>query len=251
VTQQKCVTGCGRPTRDVRLLCDQHVWELEQALAEIPALLDELKVTLTRQDKLGHGEGGNKPTKASEQPLPFNVHASANLGDLRIYLVGWVRDLYETSSLAGPACLNCHHGTCQAIRWHVLPPDTLRGMSRWLLARLDVLAKHPAAEDIHSEICGIALHPTGSAWRAVDRAATKTRFVVGPCPELDGAVNCLGEVWAYIPTREEERAVMVCAECGTTWESQQWMRAGKRILDEKNRRVAVDRQLRAIFGEAS
>jgi hypothetical protein len=198
----------------VRLLCEQHVWELEQALAEVPALLDELKVTLTRQDKLGAGQRGGKPTKASEQPLPYDVRASGKLDDLRVYLVGWVRDVAET------------HG-------QEYPPDTLRAMSRWLLARLELLATYSAADDIHAEITDAVR----AGWRAVDRAATRTRFVVGPCPELGGAAACMGEVWAYIPTRVEERAVMVCAECGATWETHQWLRAGKRILDERGRRM--------------
>jgi hypothetical protein len=225
--QNECVTGCGRPTRDQRLLCDHHVWELEQALAEIPALLDELAVTLTRQDKLGHGEGGNKPTKASEQPLPYGVQASEKLGELRAFLVGWIRDVAET------------HG-------HELPADDLRAMSRWLLARLDLLAAHPAADDVYGEITSAVAH----GWRACDRAATRTRFIVGPCPELDGVAACIGDVWAHIPTSEDKQAVMVCAHCGATWETHQWLRAGKRILDVVKRAERKAATHWAIFGEA-
>lgn len=224
-----CATGCGRPTRDVRLLCDHCLWVLERSLSEVPALLDELQTTLGKQTAMGE-RSGNKPTKASEQPLP--IHLGAAEVDLRTYLVGWVRDIAET--------YDQEH-----------PPDTLRAMSRWLLARLDIIAVHPAAAEIWDEIVGVCRQ----AWHVVDRPALRS-FVVGPCPEQvhdpDGyEVECVGEVKAYIPTTDEKLARMACTACDATWDTSQWMRAGKRILDRKRKRrqASAERLLLAIVGK--
>ncbi|HEY9371515.1 hypothetical protein [Streptomyces sp.] len=250
MSARTCVTNCGRPTRDTRLLCNHHVWEVEQALAELPALVDELSTTLTKQAKMGGGKREDKPTKGKVHPLPYDVRASEVLEQIRIVLMGWVMDLRDGSPAPiGPACEDCAHGSCTSIRWHALPADTLQSMSAWLLKRLDEIARHSAADDIWSEITDA----TAQGWIAVDRAATKTRFVVGPCPELsptDGAA-CRGEVWAYIPSAEDQRARMACGECGTTWETHQWLRAGRRILDAKIRAQRATRMVRAIFGGAA
>lgn len=206
MSEQTCATSCGRPTREGIVLCSQCLWELEQALSELPALLDELTTTLTRQARMSATSDGGR---SAERPLPFHVQASKALGDLRVYLVGWVRDLAGDN----PA------------RY---PENDLAKMARWLLARLDDISVHPAANDIHSEIVGACRH----AWHVVDKAANRSRFAVGPCPEQvpeDGS-QCPGEVWAYIPTSEDRPARLECSSCGARWETHQWLRAGRRIL---------------------
>ena len=149
----QCRTGCGRPTD--RMLCEQCLWQVERALSELPALLTELTTALTRQTAMGGG-GGAKSTKGKTQPLPFDVRSSEVLDQMRIVLHGWVRDIAETYE-------------------QDLPVDTLRSMSRWLLARLDIVAVHSAADDIHDEITDAA----AAGWQAVDRAAE--RVLVGVC----------------------------------------------------------------------
>lgn len=204
MTQQQCTTGCGRPSE--RELCEHCLWTLEQALAELPALLDELSTTLSRQAVMTERSDGGR---SAETPVPFHVEASAKLDDLRVFLVGWVRAIAEDNG-------------------DDLPADSLRAMGRWLMARLDIIAQHPAADDIWDEI----VSATREAWRIVDRAANRTRFQVGPCPEVaeeDGAA-CPGEVWAFIPTHEASAARLECRSCGTRWETHQWLRAGRRIL---------------------
>lgn len=206
MSEPRCSTGCSRPTYNNQRLCSQCAWELEQALAEMPALLDELDTTLTRQAKMSDASDGGR---AAEKPLPFHVTASEVLIDLRVYLVGWVKDLANDD----PA------------RY---PTDDLVAMSTWLLARLGDITLHDAADDIHEEI----VTTSRQAWRVVDRAANRTRFAVGPCPELtpEDGVQCAGEVWAYIPTSEERPARLECSSCGARWETHQWLRVGKRII---------------------
>lgn len=201
MTGHQCATSCGRPTRDGLALCEQCLWELRRSLGDVPALVAELEVTMSREAVMAESAG--KINGDAETPMPYDLQAADRLSDLRVYLVGWVRDLAGDDPAKYPA-------------------DDLTSMSRWLLARINDLAVHPAAGDIHAEIVGTVR----DAWRVVDKAANRTRFAVGPCPEVD----CPGEVVAYIPTSEDHAARLECAGCGSRWETHQWMKVGKRIL---------------------
>lgn len=123
------VESCGRPVKDATV-CQSCVERLEYDLGQIPALADELVVTLTRQARLGGGDGGRK---SAETPLVFHYAASETSYVLRNTLVGWVREL-STDGL-GIAC-----------------GDTVADMARWLLARVSTLAQHPAGGEAVEEI---------------------------------------------------------------------------------------------------
>lgn len=171
------ICACGRPTRDQRLLCSQCAWELERALAEVPALVDELTTTLTRQGSGGYRNG----SRSTDKPLPFDVRASDCLDQLRVVLVGWTRVIAET------------HG-------HGLPIDSLPGMARFLFLRSDLLVVHEAADEISDEI-GQACR---DGWRIVDRPAD--RLFAGIC----GRGGCLESLYAKPKT-----ALVTCRTCGT------------------------------------
>jgi len=176
---QTCSTGCTRPTRDVLLLCDQCAWEVERALADVPDLVDELTTTLTRQSKLG---GGNGKSKSRATPLPYDVRASDRLDDLRTMLGGWTRVIVE----------DCDQ---------TMPAGSLRAMARFLRSRADLIAKHEAAADIHEEITTAVR----DGWRAVDRPAM--RLFAGICLVDDCDATL----------RARPGAVdVVCPKCGIT-----------------------------------
>lgn len=220
---QVCATGCTRPTKDVDLLCVQCSWEVEQALKGLPALMVDLHDALTRQVRLGEQLAGGMPTKAPEQPLPFNVSASEMAADLRVYLVGWVMDIHDTYDRKSP-----------------LPSDNLAAMAKWLRRRMGVIVTHPAADDIHAEITAAY----EKVKYVIDVAPDRTRFEVGPCPETspDDGAQCDGQVWAHFPTERDRRPRMECRHCGTIWEPEQWLRAGRRI----RRRMELD-----VYGETA
>jgi hypothetical protein len=181
------VDTCARPAHDGRGVCEQHGWELQQALAEVPELADALDTTLARQRGTTYGAGG-----ASSVPrLPFDYRASEAGFLLRNCLVGWVRDIQ-----ADPA----RH-----------PADTLGAIARWLLARLDLLLAHPAAGEVVGEILA-AVH---EATRAVDNRPEKV--FLGRCdcgadllalPERD-RVTCKECGADYLA--EDQRAVLAAA----------------------------------------
>ena len=216
MSERLCATGCGRPTRDVLLLCETCRWALECDLGDVPWLDEQLELVLRRDAVISEHAGG----RSAETPLPLHTGALEARSQLRATLVGWVRDLAETGGDAYPA-------------------DTMPAMALWLLARINRIVVHPAADDVHAEIVGAVRY----AWRVVDLPANRTTFPVGPCPEA----GCQGEVRVFIPARPDVSPRMECQACETRWETSQWYRAGRRILERRGVTLPrVDVQVAAL-----
>lgn len=186
-----CATGCGRPTRDTLLLCEQCQWEIKQALnpdheLSIPALLDDLATTLTRQARINQRNGGGR---SAETPLPFHIRASDIAEHARSVLTGWVLVIAEDDPRNYPA-------------------DTLLAMCAWLRSRTGHIATHDAAADIHAEITDTAAR----IQHVIDRPAD--RLYAGTC----------GTSFAEQHTCEEPlyahpgATVVRCIDCGTVHE---------------------------------
>lgn len=200
-----CVV-CGAPAHDVNL-CARCESRLVRAVAEIPALADELETTITRQTAQGPQEGG----RSAEKPLPVNLTASYVADDLKATLVAWVRDLEPNVTYQ--------------------PRDDLAAIGRWLLSHMDAIRSHKAVDELHDEIS----YAVREAWRAVDRPANRSKVLVAGC--LD--VSCDGSLWALIPTADYDskdastHAKIQCDECGITYAAEGWMHLGKRLLAAK------------------
>lgn len=104
---------------------------LRDLLAEIPAVLEDLAITITRQDRITAGALGSSgdPT----QPLPINLAASAAADDLRGELLIWVKHTAK------------HRGL-------VLPDSATLELARWLNRHLIDLAQTPEADTAHDRI---------------------------------------------------------------------------------------------------
>lgn len=74
---------------------------LRERLREIPDLVDDLAITLTRQDRSSSGLAGISDG-ADEQPLPINLDASEVADDLRGTVVGWVNHTCEYRGIVYP-----------------------------------------------------------------------------------------------------------------------------------------------------
>lgn len=71
---------------------------LMDLLAEIPELVEDLAVTLTRQSRTG---GGMKlHARKDAQPLPYDMHASEVADDLHNTVAAWVRHVCEYRGIA-------------------------------------------------------------------------------------------------------------------------------------------------------
>lgn len=194
MSERLCVTGCERPTRENRLLADHCAWELERALGDTPALVDELHTTLTRQSRMGD----KSVRRGSSDPLPFDLRASGALDALRVTFSGWCIVLLGSEPGA-------------------MPPVTLDGMSRFMLARVDTIAAHEQAADIHGEV----MAATRAGWRIVDRAPQSVLVGVCPCGE-------------YLYARLGHQ-VTRCRGCGEAYDVAEsrdrlWQALGDRLL---------------------
>lgn len=90
------MTDCRNCRRDTDLfLCGLCTKELSALLADLPWLISELDVTVTRRDKLALGVVG----RGSDNPSPINIGAMELSRNLRGQLSTIVRDLMEVRGL--------------------------------------------------------------------------------------------------------------------------------------------------------
>lgn len=176
-----CPAGqCKVTIADDRNVCPACAADLQQHLAELPALVADLDRTMARL-RNGNSDG----SKGAETPMAYDVLASEALSQIRVVLVGWTRDLEEDPTRQ--------------------PADTLPAIATWLLARLHRLLAHPAAADICTEIANC----TAQGKRAV--FGPKPRTYLGPCGEATPAGPCPEDVYAALG-----REYTSCWECGAT-----------------------------------
>lgn len=200
---------CGKPAPDA-FLCRTCSGKLERALGDLPALIADLDITLTRQAVIGAHSDGGKPAKKDAQPLPFHKKAGDVKADLRHTLVSAIRHLMEARGITeGPA-------------------DNELAMVGWLLRYHDSIRLDPDGPNIAAAVHEI----TDRVWQVVDLPRTRGQFKVGLCPEADEkGVLCPGEIWAHLPAEDlGTAATMECRTCGHVYETWQWHRAGARIL---------------------
>lgn len=209
---------CGRPVSEA-FLCGACTAQLKATLDGIPALVDELDTTITRQAVTGE-KGG---PRAAEKPLPFNVQASEAAWVLRNTLGGWARVLDAEMPVAGPgrgleAISSPSGSTRQGSE------ITTAEIARYLSSRIEQLRHHPAAGEAFDEI----RTAVASAQRAIDHPQIRHTFHVGPCPDCDGQLR------AYLPADRDQSPYMTCdGETRHTFAAHQWARAGQRIARER------------------
>jgi hypothetical protein len=207
--------ACSSPPGDGFVLCSRCGDRLAEDLERVPDLIKDLHVTLARWDEIHVKQG-----RGGESGLPFRVVAADALRALDSVITFWTEELARK-------------------RRAELPPHGLVDQSSWLFRRVDWLRALENAGTAYSEIRAVV----DRGIRAIDRPTHRARFLVGPCPEMaaDGS-NCTGDVWAYIPTREADPAVLRCRnpQCvafAQPWTTEQWLRVGKRILRRMGRAV--------------
>lgn len=177
---------CGRPAGPF-YLCRACANDLARLLAQVPALVDELDVTLTRQDRVTVSSGGGGGR--TEQPLPFNVNAS----DVRAALWGVLRFL--TSVYGGTA-------------------RSAPAASRFLASRVEEVRSDPEAARVLDEVRRVVEDAT----KAVDRHVVSLWF--GVCGRLvEGrpgeAYPCPGDLYGPV-----DEALVSCPRCGAYQDAQ-------------------------------
>lgn len=152
--------NCGKATRDEAYVCDECLSDLARALGDVPWLVEQLDITLTKARGVDYAAMGGSPSSEKPLMLPFAAYEAAN--GLRRALVTWIRfcdeeSVRNQSPKAG------------------LPADTLQAMSAWLLWRVDGLGLSDLGSDAVSEIT----RAVGRARMVIDRPAE--RRYAGPC----------------------------------------------------------------------
>jgi hypothetical protein len=171
------------------------VTSLDRDLRDVPQLVQELQTTLARQGRTSPTHHGGLAHERSG----YHAGASDALASLERTLTAW------SEALGRPA-------------WY----STTAAAA--LLADLEDLRTHADADKAHTEITSAITE----ARRTIDTAANRTIIEVGPCPQE----GCTSTVYAYIPTEDTRPARMECRQNPThRWDTTQWLRTGKRILD--------------------
>jgi hypothetical protein len=170
-------------------LCTTCTESLADDLTKIEAVLAELEVTRTRQDKIG--EGGVR--SAHGTVLPWKEHASEAYWVLASTVLVWIRLVVEKIG----------HDPADPVG------DDPASWSGWLARHINGLRLLPVAGECADEI-GNALD---LAQHAIDRPPVLV--FVGPCgaalaqPEEDGATECQAELYAH-----SGADAVACRACG-------------------------------------
>lgn len=180
------------------LVCNSCCTRLERDLGDVPAIVADLDVTISRQAKIGNaGKGG----LASEK-MPIHLGAVEAADVLTNTLTTWARDTYK----AGES------------RWDMRFTPSLNPSvtaARVLLSNIDLIRRHPAA----AELCDEIADAIKQARRVVDRPAD--RVYLGVCMYEDNDVTCVEELYAS-PTANEVRC-KVCAVEHPVAERRAWL----------------------------
>lgn len=165
------------PVGGSAFICRNCQQQMRRDLGDIPALIEDLHTTLSRQDRVGASAG----RRASETALPWKQAASEALWVLTNTVTNWWREFDD-----------------QPV------PDAPIAAARWLLSHTDIVAGHPEAGQVVDE-CGAMVQ---LAYEVIDRPPEL--LLAGQCGEQleDG-----GECVAYLYARPDARTV-TCRTCG-------------------------------------
>lgn len=175
----ECV--CGQPAPDATI-CRHCADRVVDDLKQIPWLVAQLTITLTRQSRMGDRNG----PRGRETPLPFDPRASVDLETIQLDLARW--------ALAVAA----HRGIS------VDEPLQPAPLARWLRRWNGAAAQHPQADEYADEVAAMVK----AARRTIDRAPDMR--CLGPC-DVDGC-----EAWLYVPA---QAPIATCPdpECGAQY----------------------------------
>lgn len=198
------VVDCGRPSPDT-YLCPRCADHLEKLLAELPALLRDLEVTISRQANAGRPEQTQRGKPGTTVLYDPGDHASRLADEARMGLSTWVRHLCEQRGYPQPYLM------------------TARSMAVWLTSHVSAIAADEAAGDCYARMQELR-HAIS---RAIDNLA---KVLAGQCTAtikaLDLAVHGADLAVGYLErpcdailrTRHGDRMIR-CDECGTEYDA--------------------------------
>jgi excisionase family DNA binding protein len=185
-----------RPRRAaVGYVCGGHRDRLEQMIAEMPALYDDLGAALTTSEKPGDRVHSNR-----DPGLSLNEKVADERQELHNELVRLVRWVVEDAHEASPTV------------------DTVEHLSTWLVVRVDWIC---AQLDVDEEFANID-RLTRSCWRLAYPSG-RHRVEIGTC----GDGECPGTLW--LTGEGDDARTMSCDDCKRAVEPRYWRRERRRI----------------------
>lgn len=169
---------CTAPSGDDGLLCRTHSDDLLAELGQVPELLVELDITITRQSRTTAERHGSRSTTT---PLAWNEHASIRKAELWSTLGAWANDVTLL-------------GEDERDRLVDVGFDDIAGVATWLVRNMRTMRQLEKAGDAHEEI----IDAVRQARRAIDRPAD--RIFAGPCgAELEDEPGqfCREDLYGY------------------------------------------------------
>lgn len=209
--------------------CSACVATLHAKVLEVPRLLHELDVTITKQARQTPGAGGS----CNERPLVLNLAASSAAEEVRVCL----RTIAHLGAVEGERI-----------------PVAARDLAPWAARHLVHAVRRPEIADAHADL----LAALDQGWRSVDRAPE--RRVVGSCDcggvlataRTAGEVRCpsCGVLWE-VEEREQERNEKLLGLTVCTSDLVVLFRTvlGQRITAATVRKWVQRRQLRPVSVE--
>ena len=243
------------------LLCDSCTDALRvdlkgnASIMGVAELVDNLHIAQAKEARLGNTVGHET---IKHEGLVLGLGATKKLRHLEWMLSSWAMDVTAEKwwpglkntrvrrapgSLPGPFCPRCVHQSCQQRREYEARPGQQRYVAvdaaEALLDNMHVIRGHGAVRELVEEIT-TAIE---QGRHEIDPQRTAT-IAVGPCPEDD----CRNTVFAFLPADERSPARMACyplteekqpdrgVPASHSWETHQWLRASRRILDRMGKR---------------
>lgn len=232
--------GCGRPSFN-GFLCRADRSLLTQRLAEIPALYDDLLITLARQDVVGE----RTAVGSAGTPLVLDLDSADIAADLSRSLRWIVEHLVKLGEKLPCGCGHAHsrHYTVVPFLRHcwwrgcrcaayspVAAIGAVAGMARWLEYRVPVIVLDPDAGKVLDALSTISAR----IWAHIDHPADLRVVPIGPCPQVYEEGACNGELRAHIPHDSDRKTGKVveaiCSTCRVSYKPEQWARLGRRIV---------------------
>lgn len=251
------VDNCETPTPDQ--LCKRHRSDLRNALQQLPGLLAELEVTTTRQAVTSRGSGGAS-TKASEEPIPFDVDASEMDWVVRNTVTTWARVVVEEhygrlpTLVPGPVCAACFHPSCAETRTRLelhrraTPPTRFAALCGWLAHHLPWIVQQPWAAQMHDEITSIRPFANRTVDNREDRYAGPCTHAVLVAVDVAAAVVGFAERVCGAPLRLRNNAHTVrCKLCDAEYET---VELWQRIVDRSRDELATGPDISALLTDA-
>jgi len=192
-----CVTpSCDYPAPADVFICKICQQALRRDLGDIPALIDDLHTTLSRQDVIGSSSG----RRAAEGGLPWKEPASEALWVLVDTVMTWVREFQPAD--AAPF------------------PEAPIAAARWLLTNAGYIATREPAGELVDEISSAV----AKAYEVIDRPAG--RLLAGRCGADTDDGRCEEFLYAHVDSDGKPLKVAKCRACGAeheTSERRAWM----------------------------